>query len=114
MSTQQTAPQSPTVTQTGNGYQYVRCRSKDEDNTCYIHQLTAIADGADPCKVFGDGYQVEHILKLPRQFDAPQLDFADNLVVVPHWRHGERERVEPPFQTPEPPRPSNTPEWPFG
>lgn len=99
----------PSIHTTEHGYQYVRCRIGG-DNTCYIHQLTIIADGADPHDVFSDQYDVHHLISPPHNFDAPKLDFPENLVLVPRWEHrnaelhgGYADDVEQPFPTPQPP-----------
>ena len=47
-----------------------------------VHQLTAIADGADPNKVFSNGeYQTHH------RTPIPWLNFAENVEVIPRAQH---------------------------
>lgn len=65
---------------TGEGYAYFRDRSFGEDNTVYVQQLVAIANGADPYRVFSGGvYQSHH--KIP---GYPWLNFPDNIELL-HW-----------------------------
>lgn len=46
---------------TPRGYEYVRSKYDYEDSGCFVHQLVAIAEGADPHKVFSNGrYHVHH------------------------------------------------------
>lgn len=44
----------------GDGYGFMVERGRDPDKVA-IHQLSAIADGADPNKVFSEKYHVHHI-----------------------------------------------------
>lgn len=81
----------PTLSLTGVGYEYVRCRFDDRDDTVYIHQLCAVADGADPHDVFSEGYSVYHVCPIP------WLNTPENVEVVAQWGHHERTvRDEPP------------------
>lgn len=49
------------VARTGLGYLYFRDRSGGDDETVYVHQLLAIAGGADPSMVFSSGaFEVHH------------------------------------------------------
>lgn len=45
----------------GNGYQRARCRACGTDDLVYVHQLCAIAGGADPHEVFSDSHEVQHV-----------------------------------------------------
>ena len=69
----------------GDGYQRVRDYCGGQ-SVVYVHQLVAIADGADPGKVFSNGvYHVHHRLPIP------WLNIPGNLELV-HWtEHVERE-----------------------
>lgn len=42
------------------GYPYWSVRDPDKTKTVTVHQLLAIADGADPHRVFADGTEVHH------------------------------------------------------
>jgi len=46
-------------TSLAGGYPCIRV--SEEEVTPYIHNLVAIADGADPHKVYSGGYQVHHV-----------------------------------------------------
>lgn len=50
----------PSITQTGHGYAYARSWYGGEDVTVYLHQLCAIAGGADPEWVFSELTDVHH------------------------------------------------------
>lgn len=67
---------------------YERWRATDPDGTrraVYVHQLTAIAHGADPHRVFSDGeFQVHHRDRV-RWNNGP-----DNLELVHTVEHGYR------------------------
>lgn len=81
----------PKVITTGLGYQYVRCQANGEDHTVYIHQLCAIAGGADPHDVFSDVYDTHHLLSIPTQWGLPQIDTPENCELVPRWEHRTKE-----------------------
>lgn len=52
---------------------------------CYVHQLVAIAAGAEPEKVFSDGEYVTHHIA-----EDPALNYEENLMLVDtetHTRH---------------------------
>lgn len=50
---------------TGLGYEYFRCRAGSDDSTVYVHQLLAIAAGADPVRVFDPDHDVHHESTIP-------------------------------------------------
>ncbi len=84
----------PSIIETSNGYRYVRCRRGGNDDTVYIHQLCAIAAGADPHDVFGDQYDVHHIVPsdwlgpfAETDNGKPYLNTPDTVVLVPVWEH---------------------------
>jgi len=83
---------APTVSTTGLGYRYVRCQRGDDDSTVYIHQLCAIAGGADPHDVFSDAFDTHH-----RRLED-WLDLDDSVPAPPTKVNGE---VVPPIDTPE-------------
>ncbi|PGF15780.1 hypothetical protein CP556_06410 [Natrinema sp. CBA1119] len=69
---------------TGTGYEYVRCRRGDHDDTVYIHQLCAIAAGEDPHKVFHTTTEIHHICPIP------WLNTPENVECVTSWEHPNR------------------------
>lgn len=78
-------PKIPPVDRTGIGYNYVRCRAGGDDSTVYIHQLCAIADGADPRDVFSDDYDthhrpLDHWLDLDARVPPTPIDVGDGVV----------------------------------
>lgn len=95
----------PSLSKTGIGYHYVRCRAGGSDDTCYLHQLAAIAGGADPHDVFSDAFDVHHLpldhwLDLDERVPATPYDLADSIIpaldvphgvdVQPRWEHRSR------------------------
>ncbi|WP_136688354.1 hypothetical protein [Halorhabdus amylolytica] len=78
----------PTVSTNGLGYEFVRCRFDGRYDTIYIHQLCAIADGADPHDVFGDACHTYH------RCPIPWLNTPENIGVVAHWRHQDKDHRE--------------------
>jgi len=92
----------PTVSQTGQRYQYVRCQRGDRDDTVYIHQLCAIASGASPEDVFSDHWDVhhkplsevfdlsEHVPPAPLDLPGgtiPPIDTPDSVELEPKNQH---------------------------
>ncbi|WP_424017993.1 hypothetical protein ACOZ4N_19315 [Halorientalis pallida] len=75
---------APDVSMTGLGYEYVRCQRAENDDTVYVHQLCAIAGGADPHDVFSHAYEVHHICPVP------WLNTPENVESVPIWEHREK------------------------
>ena len=67
----------PSVTLTGHGYAYTRSRYDGEDETVYLHQLCAIAGGADPEWVFSELTDIHH-----RPFDE-WLDLDEDVPAAP-------------------------------
>ncbi|RQG91378.1 hypothetical protein EA462_05230 [Natrarchaeobius halalkaliphilus] len=96
----------PTISETGQGHRYVRCTRGDNDDTVYIHQLCAIAAGADPYDVFGKQYDVRHVV--PTEWLGPDaktakgtpiLNTTETVALAPIWarcsdRFGEIDRSE--------------------
>lgn len=85
MITRSRRSRAPSVTLTGHGYAYARCRYGDEDNTVYLHQLCAIAGGADPHRVFADRTDVHHRplsewLDLDEEVPPAPVEIGDQLV----------------------------------
>lgn len=72
---------------TGSDEGYLRWRDyhrsyPNGEKSVYVHQLVAIANGADPWKVFSDGeYETHH------KTGIKELNAGWNLTVVPHWKH---------------------------
>jgi len=85
--TNTTTKKAPAVSQTSQGYNYVRCQRGSRDDTVYIHQLCAIAAGADPYNVFADFYEVHHRVRVPTQFGDPQIDVPWNVELRPGAEH---------------------------
>lgn len=95
----------PMVSQTGQGYRYVRCKRGGSDDTIYIHQLCAVAGGADPHDVFSDAYDVHH-KPLDEVFDLdgqapplpldlpdgtlPPIDTPESVELQAKWEHRTR------------------------
>lgn len=69
----------PSLYETTERYQYFRCRANGDDSTVYLQQLCAIAAGADPYAVFAEDIEVHHKLRVPTDFDAPQIDVPWNV-----------------------------------
>lgn len=71
-----------TLHHTGEGYEYVRCRSGGDDATVYIHRLVFVAEhGLDALPA---GWHVHH------EISIPWLNTPSNLVAVEpaaHSRH---------------------------
>ncbi|PGF15779.1 hypothetical protein CP556_06405 [Natrinema sp. CBA1119] len=75
---------------TGNGHEYVRCQRGDRDDTVYIHQLCAIANGEDPHKVFHPETTIHHICPIP------WLNTPENVECRANWEYSDRtEENEP-------------------
>lgn len=75
---------SPTfarIASTTEGYEYFRCRANGDDSTVYLHQLDAIAAGADPYDVFHPAFDVHH------KFSIPWLNYPKNVLVLPRWHN---------------------------
>lgn len=72
----------PSLQSTGEGYEYVRCRAGEADDTVYIHRLLYVAEhGLDALPA---DYHVHH------RRSIPWLNTPGNLVAVepePHSRH---------------------------
>jgi len=95
----------PSVTLTGHGYAYTRSRYGGEDKTVYLHQLCAIAGGADPYDVFSETTDVHHrplhewldldedVPPAPVEVGdqlIPAIDTPESVEVTPRWDHRER------------------------
>lgn len=65
----------------GAGYEQWQVRDSDGNTTVCVHQLTAIADGADPAEVFGDGTHTHH------RNGIPWDNRPDNLEIVTLSQH---------------------------
>lgn len=74
--------QYPSVQMSQDGYCFWSCKLTGETKTVAVHQLLAIAEGADPEKVFSDGdYQVHHIIPIP------WLNTPDNICLLSRREH---------------------------
>lgn len=70
------------------GYEYVKVDHGDTEDRVGIHELVAIASGADPYEVFTDETHCHHRLRVPSDFDdVVQLDFPANLEVRDAHEH---------------------------
>lgn len=78
----------PSLQMSADGYCYWSCKLGGSTKSVAVHQLLAIANGADPWKVFSDGdYQVHHIIPIPwlntpdnvRLLSRREHSIADNL-----------------------------------
>jgi len=69
-----------------DGYERWRCRDPDGTHRAvYVHQLAAVADGADPKEVFSNGtFQVHH------QDGIGWNNDPANLEVIDAYSHGHR------------------------
>jgi len=67
-----------------DGYEYWEHRHSGENVRVYVHQLLAIAEGADPSDLFGGGYDVHH------RNSVPWDNRPSNLSVLPHAEHARR------------------------
>ncbi|WP_158855078.1 hypothetical protein [Halorhabdus sp. CUG00001] len=92
----------PVIHDNGNGYQRARCRACGTDDLVYVHQLCAIAGGADPHDVFSDLYDVHH-RPLDEWLDldedvppapikvgdllVPAIDTPESVEVTVRWDH---------------------------
>jgi len=59
-------PRGPPLKVNRDGYEVFSVNDKIDDvSTFFHHQLLAIADGADPDRVFDDGHNIHHINRIP-------------------------------------------------
>lgn len=106
--THSTIQKAPSISTTGLGYRFVRDESGGSYDMAYIHQLAAIAGGADPHKVFGDAYDTHHLpvsdwLDLDghtpptpirdEELTVPALDVPRAVEIQPRWDHREQNLV---------------------
>lgn len=69
------------VSTEGDGYTYILEKRGQGGEKAPIHQLSAIADGADPSKVFSEEWHVHHI-------DGNKwVNGYDNLELLPQEKH---------------------------
>lgn len=52
-------------TRKGDGYEILASSYHGKNERVYVHQLVAIADGADPNELFGGPYQIHHSNGVP-------------------------------------------------
>ncbi len=83
----QTTAIAPSIQQTGQGYNYIRCQALGTDDTVYVHQLCAIASGEDPHHVFSPEYDCHHKLSVPTKWGVSQIDTPENIELVESWKH---------------------------
>jgi len=104
-----TTVHAPTVSETGQRYRYVRCQRGDCDDTVYVHQLCAIAGGADPDDVFSSHWDThhrplsevfdldEHVPALPLDLPngrLPPIDTPEAVTLEPRNEHRGRNLQE--------------------
>jgi len=68
---------------TGLGYEYLRDRVGDADDTVYVHQLVVIAAGADPDTVFSSSVDVHYRNHIPWDNRPDNLELKE---ANPHRR----------------------------
>lgn len=70
------------------GYAYVKVDHSDGEDRVGIHELIAIAAGADPHEVFSDETHCHHRFRVPSDLDGVmQLDLPANVEVLDAHRH---------------------------
>jgi len=86
-----------TLEQNGAGKRQGHVRWRDYHHTypskqrvCYVHQLLAVAEGADPYEVFSDGEHVTHHI-----IEVPWLNVGTNLEVIDTGTHSKHHLCEP-------------------
>jgi len=72
--------EAPSMTVDGYGYERFFINNSGSRKVIYVHQLTAIAHGADPDKIF-NGYDVHH------QNEVQWDNRPENLEVIEHGEH---------------------------
>lgn len=77
----------PSIWRNPAGYSYAEASVDGDREVVAIHELVAIADGADPSEVFSPDTQVHHHLGIPGEFDAPHLDIPGNVTVMEQSEH---------------------------
>lgn len=60
------------------GYELVRSKTRGENKQARVHQLVAIANGADPHNLFGDDYHVHHMNEVPWDNRPENLSVLEN------------------------------------
>jgi hypothetical protein len=77
----------PTLHLTGEGYEYVRCRSGGDDATVYVHRLLYVAEnGLD---ALPPGWHVHHDVSIPWLNTPSNLTAVDPLDHSRHHLQGE-------------------------
>lgn len=84
------------------GYGYVKVDDGNGEDRVGIHELVAIANGADPYEVFCSGTHCHHRLRVPSKFEGVmQLDIPHNIEVHDAYDHLSRHQTGD-FQDPDP------------
>ena len=83
-----------TLIDTPRGYRRLDCRHKNGTDRVYVHQLLAIAEGADPHKVFSNGeWHVHHKNGLKWDNRPGNIDFIKGSEHL-SMHYAEREKTE--------------------
>lgn len=79
--------QHPSIWTNPKGYTYAETTVDGERALVAIHELVAIASGADPAKVFRPDTQVHYHLGVPGEFDSSHLDIPGNVSIMETQEH---------------------------
>ena len=80
-------PNAPSLQQTGEGYEYVRCRANGADATVYIHRLLFVAEhGLD---ALPSHYEVHHRDSIPWHNAPGNLEAVEPEAHSRHHLHGD-------------------------
>lgn len=82
----------PSVSSNTAGYTYAKSEVDGHRGNVGLHELAAILGGEDPHYVFSPDTDVHHYIRIPSEFDAPQLDLPGNVDVMPTNEHQRRHR----------------------
>ena len=78
----------PSYSTNSAGYAYFHSQHGDERAHVAVHELVAIADGADPHRVFSDDTHCHHRLGVPAGFDINvHIDIPGNILVLDADEH---------------------------
>ena len=86
-------PDAPPICHTGEGYEYVRCRAGEADDTVYIHRLLYVAEHG--LEALPADYHVHHRVPIPLPTTPENLIAVDPDQHRRHHLHGEPLRPSP-------------------